>query len=146
MKMVWDLRVLTDEEHERDEFWRTQMASEEAWRRLEVQLCEDERRGHNWWLDLDPSDDSITLRCLHCPAGIDDVCPDGHDLMIGEFEVCPDYVLSLNFSSVWVNGEDREGFMFGWRGPVTVAVRTEKYTSMDWIGYEYDVWVEVDPL
>jgi hypothetical protein len=131
--------------------WYAEQLIADAWHRLEVQLCEDERRGHNWHLDLDPFEGCATLRCLHCPADIDDLCPDGHDLMVGEFEVYPargadpGYVLSLNFGSVWVNGEDRQGFTYGWRGPVTASVRVEKYGGY-WEPAEYDVWVDVDPL
>jgi hypothetical protein len=28
---------------------------------------------------------------------------------------------------------------------VKIELCTEKYTSMDWIGYEYDAWIEVEP-
>jgi hypothetical protein len=145
-----ELRVLSEEEWAADEarhqVWLAQQEALADEHDQKVQLCVWARGGHTWHLDLDPSDDSITLRCLHCPAGIDDLCSDGHDLMVGEFEVYPGYVLSLHLGEVWVNDKPREGFMFGWRGPVMAVLHVEKYTSMDWIGFEYDVWVEVDPL
>jgi hypothetical protein len=64
--------------------------------------------------------------------------------MVGDFEVYPGYVLSLNFSSVWVNGADREGFMFGWRGPVTAALEATRYPGGPWGAEEWDVWVIVE--
>ena len=102
-------------------------------------------RGHDWWLDIAPNDDGVTLYCRKCLATVSDVYPDGWELVVGEFEVCPGYVLSLKWGCVLVNGTEREGYMYGWRGPVTVNLHVEKCTSMDWIGEEYDVWVEVDP-
>jgi hypothetical protein len=101
-------------------------------------------RGHDWYLEVDP-DDGVSLYCRTCPADANDLYPDGTDLLGGDFEVYPGYVLSLRSGFVLVNGEDRDGHVYGWCGPVTVRLYTEKYTSMDWIGYEYDAWIEVDP-
>jgi hypothetical protein len=115
----------------------------EAYRALFVRLCERDS-GHDWFLAIDP-DDGVTLGCRKCPAGVDDVYPDGIDLLTGEFEVYPGYVLSLRTGGVEVNGQESYGvFTYGWRGPVTVELHEEKYTSMDWIGYEYDAWIVVE--
>jgi uncharacterized protein RhaS with RHS repeats len=138
-KLEW--RILSDEEvAEHDRLWRYGPDLEgEAWRALFVNRCP----GHDWYLHIDP-DDGTWLHCRKCPAGVDDLCPDGQDLLTGEFEVYPGYVLGLRYGSVEVNGTDRGGwFTYGWRGPVTVDLHVEKYTSMDWIGTEYDVWIEV---
>jgi hypothetical protein len=52
----------------------------EAQRQAEVVECADDR-GHAWWLELEhPEDGSgISLSCEHCPAGFDDLYPDGVD-------------------------------------------------------------------
>lgn len=115
----------------------------EAYRALFVHLCE-QAGDHDWFLEIGPGD-GVTLGCLTCPAWVHDVYPDGIDLLVGEFEVYPGYVLSLNCGGVRVNGQESYGlFTYGWRGPVTVELHTEKYTSMDWIGYEYDAWIIVE--
>jgi hypothetical protein len=143
VKIEWDGRLLTDEEvAEHDFLWRYGRDLEgEAWRSLFVHQCP----GHDWYLHIDP-DDGVWLTCRKCPAGVDDVYPDGIDMLTGEFEVFPGYVLGLQTGSVQVNGQESYGaFAYGWRGPVTVDLHVEKYTSMDWIGEEYDAWIEVDP-
>jgi hypothetical protein len=139
------LRVLSDEEAAASEArWRWGRDLEGgAYRALFVHLCE-QAGGHDWYLHIDP-DDGTWITCRHCPAGMDDVYPDGIDLLAGEFEVYPGYVLSLRSGGVLVNGQACYGaFTYGWRGPVTVDLHTEKYTSMDWIGYEYDAWIVVE--
>jgi hypothetical protein len=145
MKMEW--RPLSDEEiEESDRYWRWGRDFEGyAWRRLFIWLCERDG-GHFWYLHIDP-DDGTWLSCAKCHvAGVDEIYPDGIDLLTGEFEVYPGYVLSLNCGDVEVNGKPCLGmFTYGWRGPVTVNLHVERYTSMDWIGEEHDVWIEVDP-
>jgi hypothetical protein len=141
LKLEW--RVLSAEEVARDEsYWRWGGDFEgHVWRDLFVSWCPE----HDWFLTIDP-DDGVYLKCGKCPAGVDDVYPDGIDLLVGEFEVYPGYVLSLRTGGVQVNGQECYGlFTYGWRGPVTVELHEEKYTSMDWIGYEYDAWIEVEP-
>jgi hypothetical protein len=140
--------ILSDEEaaEYRSHSWQFWHDLEgEAYRLLFVHLCE-QADGHDWYLDIAPNDDGITLGCRKCPAWVDDVYPDGIDMLTGEFEVYPGYVLRLRTGSVQVNGRESYGaFAYGWRGPVTVELHVEKYTGMDWIGEEYDAWIEVDP-
>jgi hypothetical protein len=140
-KVTW--RVLTDEEVAVSEaVWRWGPDLEgKAWRSLFIHLCE-QAGGHDWYLTIDP-DDGTWFTCQNCPAGMDDVYPDGTDLLTGEFEVRPGYVLGLRTGGVLVNGQPCDEFD-GWHGPVTVELHTEKYTSMDWIGYEYDAWIDVE--
>ena len=115
----------------------------EAYRALFVHLCGQDS-GHDWYLEIHP-DDGVTFGCRKCPARADDVYPDGADLLTGEFEVYPGYVLSLRTGGVQVNDQEcYDLFTYGWRGPVTVELHTEKYASMDWIGYEYDAWIVVE--
>lgn len=141
MKLEW--KLLTAEEAAYfDEQWAYSSLVEKC-RLWAVSMCQVVR-GHDWYLEIDP-DEGVHLSCRKCPAGADDVYPDGIDMLTGEFEVYPGYVLSLQTGDVHVNGEFRDGHVYGWRGPVAVDLHTEKYTSMDWVGYEYDAWIEVEP-
>lgn len=146
MKLEW--RILTDDEAaERDAVLRAHRAREGvqgAWHALAVHLCDKGQGGHLWYLHIDP-DDGVWLTCRRCRAGVDDLYPDGIGMLTGEFEVFPGYVLGLRAGGVQVNGQESYGlFTYGWRGPVIVGLHVEKYTSMDWIGTEYDAWIEVE--
>lgn len=144
--MKWQLRTLSEEEAAYREGWRWEARPDlesEAWRALFVHLCEQDG-GHDWYLEIDP-DDGVTLGCRTCPAWVDDVYPDGMDLLTGEFEVFPGYVLGLRLGDVEVNRQWVAGcFAYGWRGPVTVELHTEKYYCPDYGSYEYDAWVIVE--
>jgi hypothetical protein len=136
--MEW--RILLEEEANRWPWVRD--LEGDAWRALFVSLCA-QAGGHDWYLTIDP-DDGVTLGCRKCPAYTDDVYPDGAGLLAGEFEVCPGYVLGLRYGGVEVNGTDYGGcFTYGWRGPVTVELHTERYYCPDFGACEYDVWIEV---
>lgn len=144
MKLA-DFRILTDAEMAEADEQRARWGAAETCRQWAVASCRM-ARGHDWYLDISPYD-GVTLWCRKCPAGIDDVYPDGYELLTGEFEVFPGYVLCLRCADVEVNDKFTYGlFTYGWRGPVTVNLHVEKYTSMDWIGTEVDVWIEVDPV
>lgn len=135
--------LMGEELAQAEEQWAYSSMAEKC-RLWAVGMCR-RARGHDWYLEIDPYE-GVFLRCLMCPAGVDDVYPDGQELLTGEFAVYPGYVLGLRCGDVEVNGTwYPDGFTYGWRGPVTVNLHVEKYTSMDWIGTEYDVWVEVDP-
>jgi hypothetical protein len=129
----------------RDEDWVPEFHHDlegEAWRKLFIDRCGE----HDWYLEIDPYD-GIMLTCRKCPAWSDDVYPDGIDLLTGDFEVYPGYVLSLHCGGVQVNGQETyDLFTYGWRGPVRVELHVETYTSMDWIGPEYNVWIDVEAL
>lgn len=141
----WTWRILSEEEAEQAERdrrrWELEGLEGRAWRSLFIDLCGE----HDWYLTIDP-DDGVYLKCRRCPAWGDDVYPDSADLLTGEFEVYPGYVLSLHTGGVQVNGQESYGlFSYGWHGSVTVDLHVEEYTSMDWIGSEYDAWIEVEP-
>jgi hypothetical protein len=59
----------------------------EAQRQAEVKACAD-ARGHVWWLELEHPEDGagVDLSCEFCPAGIDDLYPDGIDLISGDLD------------------------------------------------------------
>ena len=142
-----ELRVLTPEEvAEHDEYLR-KASVDWAWHQWELASCK-ERGGHWWYLDLSP-DEGISLTCQGCPADMGDIFPDDPVLMLtGELEVYPGYVLKLDEGRVIVNDRfpasswhDAEPFTYGWRGPVTVTVRTEKY---GWEVVEYDFFIDLE--
>ncbi len=137
------LRILEGEELARAEEWWAYNSMVEKCRLWAVGMCRIVR-GHDWYLEIDP-DDGVSLYCRKCYADTNDLYPDGIDLLDGDFEVYPGYTLNLRSGSVFVNGEFRDGHVYGWRGPVTAELYTKKYTSMDSIGYEYDAWIEVEP-
>jgi hypothetical protein len=99
--------------------------------------------GHDWFLEID-CEDGVSLHCIRCPAGPDDIYPDGADVLTGNFEVRPGYVLTLSTGYVLLNDEECDDYD-RWAGPVTAVLRVEQYTSLDMISPEYDVWIEVDP-
>lgn len=138
------LRLLTDEEvAECDAMWDRRAWYDSLTCMLEEQ-CVDDHGTHAWWLEVDP-DDGISFYCQRCPADVAYIHPDGMDLLTGEFEVFPGYVLSLQTGGVLLNGKETYGlFIFGWRGRVTARLTVEKYTSMDFIGEEYDAWIELE--
>lgn len=59
-----------------------------AWDRWRKESCIERNRGHLWELELDhPEDGSgVTLWCSYCSAGVDDVYPDGQDLIDCDLE------------------------------------------------------------
>lgn len=118
-------------------------ASDAVQRRIdrEIAMCTG-NGGHRWHLEIDPWD-GVTLGCSRCPADVDVIVTDGTDLLCGEFEVYPGYVLSLEGTSVLVNGVWRDGLhMYGWRGPVTANVRTERAGNyLD--GYENEYFIDL---
>lgn len=142
MKLEWF--ILSEEEAVRTHSpWYGRDLEGEAYRALFIHRCEQAGE-HDWYLEIDPYD-GVLLRCRTCPAWLNDVYPDGADLLTGEFEVMPGYVLGLRLADVEVNGKPCYGlFTYGWRGPVSVELETVTYTSMDWIGNEYDAWIIVE--
>lgn len=78
-----EFRILTKEEQAQAEVQWERQAAEEAEHARLVEECR-QARNHEWVLELpEPAevDNSVELNCLHCPAGINDVYPDGHDLI-----------------------------------------------------------------
>lgn len=119
--------------------YRVLRALLDAWAAWEIACCE-ERCGHRWWLDIHPGDGtdgvSVELRCQHCPAGPDDIFPDGQEVLCGRFPVMAGYILHVDYGTVWLNGDRWRGspdrFTYGWRGPVTAEFREN-----GWYDYEY---------
>lgn len=103
----------------------------EAWRRWEIASCEEWTSGHAWLLDLETYDgQTIHLGCEHCPAGIDDIAPDGHELMGGWFEDL----------GVTVRHGGHDSLV-----PLLIPVDVDVWASRMWTdyGYEYDAGVDL---
>lgn len=140
------LRVLTEDEMaESDRYWRAAGVAH-AWHLWELASC-IERGGHWWYLDISPWGDGAYLACTGCGADVDDIYPDGYDLMGGDFYVSPNYTLSLDCGDVLVNGVrvDEDLLIFGWRGPVTAELRVEKYGGHI-TPVEYDVFIDLEAV
>jgi hypothetical protein len=146
----FELRVLSEGEQAEAE------ANHERWLALreveadehdqKVQLCAWARGGHRWLLEIDPAGGK-DLSCAHCPAGMDDLCPDGFDVAAGDFEVYPGYVLTIQSGYVLLNNEDYdERHAYGWRGPVSAQVETTRYPGGPWGPEEWDVCVILEAL
>jgi len=152
----WQVTSWTDAEWREAHRWENLPAAQrawltsEAWNRWAIASCA-ERGGHWWFLDIDPGE-GVSFGCQHCPANADTLVPDGHELLAGTFEVTPGYRLTLDMGDVivgdrredrhratWENGLD---ITYGWKGPVTAAVRVEKYGG-HFEPEEYDVWIDL---
>jgi hypothetical protein len=106
-----------------------------AWMQWAMYCCE-ESGGHHWLLGGEHPDDgrNISLHCVVCGAGLDDYsgCFDLEDAVSGE----------VNGVTVDAGQHDADG---EFEVPVAVDVQVHKYTSMDLIGVEYDVTVDIGP-
>lgn len=82
--MSLTLRVL-DESTDTDSYTR-EMSISDAWHRWALESCVEWNRGHLWDLELLHQDDGggVELCCSYCPATVEDLCPDGVDLISGE--------------------------------------------------------------
>jgi hypothetical protein len=102
-----------------------------AWREWVLESCVERNGGHAWELELEHPDDGagIQLGCAHCPAGVDDLFPDGHDLI-----------------SVDLNGIVVEYGRHDSPEPLVVPVSAEVWTSRSFsldYGYDYDAGIEL---
>jgi hypothetical protein len=124
-----------------------------AWDRWAIASCVERNGGHAWWLNWDEFD-GLWLHCRHCPAGVDELYPDGNDSMYGELpvpgyaplridagEVTPDPAL---LGEAFDEGTETDMCMVGWGGPVRAWVETESHYSYEYGGTEYDVWLFVE--
>ncbi len=133
-----------------DEQWRTanrweakpadQQAEEtaEAWDQWIMASCVERLGGHRWWLDWDEVD-GLWLHCQHCPAGVDELYPDGQDLIYGELSLDSGWVFSIDSGMVELTAPFQE-----WHGPVRAWVESEVHPGGPWGPAEYDAWVQVE--
>lgn len=102
-----------------------------AWRQWEIECCVESNGSHAWELELEHPDDGsgVQLGCAHCPAGVDDLFPDGHDLISVDL---PGIVVEYGRHS------SAEPLIV----PVTAEVWTTRHFSLDY-GYDYDAGIEL---
>jgi len=108
--------------------------AEEAERRRKVAACGARPGGHAWQVEGEPGE-APYLSCADCTACGEDIYPDVIDLLYGE-------VYELAGRAIHF-GEELDDESGGFVIPVHVRVEEVRYTSMDCIGYEYDVEVHI---
>lgn len=98
--------------------------------------CAARESGHRWQVEAEPGEEPC-LSCQDCPAGGDDLYPDIHIYLACDEE--PDTI--GDHKVLWGRPlpDDAEPFTI----PVDVRIESHRYTSMDCIGYEYDVEIHV---
>lgn len=104
----------------------------EHWRKWEIASCEEWTSGHDWRVCIyrDELGPQLDVFCMNCPMMVHDLIDDAYDLLYGTLD---DVVID--------NG--RFNYTEDKTFKVNVKLHVEKYTSMDFIGPEYDVWIEV---
>lgn len=103
-----------------------------AWHRWELESCIERHGEHLWELETDPEmlDGTFDLSCSYCPAGADDLYPDGLEFTYGEVDGFP-----------IEQGKHLSPRLFC--GPVKVELIVKHYPANPSHGDEYDVWIEV---
>ena len=109
-----------------------------AWDQWVIASCVEWNRGHQWWLEWD-EEDGLWLHCRHCPAGVDELYPDGQDLIFAELPLLSGKTLKIDSGSVALDAPCQS-----YSGPVRAWVQEEKYYSWEHWGWEYDAWVLVE--
>ena len=103
----------------------------EAWSAWEQYCCEE--RGGRWWMaDVEALEDGgyVSLYCAHCPANINDLCPDGQELICGEVDGIPVR-----------DGQARS--LIEYQAPVSARLIETCYPATPDHATEWDVWIEV---
>jgi hypothetical protein len=100
-----------------------------------IAACAARPSGHRWQIDAEPGE-APSLSCEGCPAGGDDIYPDIIDLLYGQ-------TYELGGRTIVIGEElpDNEASMF--KIPVNMRIEEHRYTSMNSIGYEYDVEIHI---
>jgi hypothetical protein len=104
-----------------------------AWGEWEKYCC-TERGGHWWWLYWGREDDCLYLVCSACPAGVDDLYPDGRDLIAADLIVFGQRVL--------VSCGDVTTELPGFAIPVQARTWTSHF-FVPGVADEWDVGIEV---
>jgi hypothetical protein len=109
-----------------------------AWDQWVIASCVERNGGHSWWLDWD-EEEGLWLHCVHCPAGVDELYPDGQDLIFGELPGPHGKTVKIDGGSV-----DLAAPVQKWHGPVRAWVHEEYHRGGPWGGPEWDAWVCVE--
>jgi len=121
---VNELRLMSDNERREWEEANRPYVEAEVERKRLVAACE----GHEWEMHLE-DDDFVSLCCTRCPADVDDLYPDGLDLLYAEFD---------NGAKVHAGEHDSPV-------PLIVPVDVDVIPSRMWTdyGWEYDVEIQI---
>lgn len=142
--MAWEVRDYTDEQWLEDHRWEDkspeQRAAETAWAwdQWVIVSCAERNRGHQWWLDWD-EEDGLWLHCQYCPAGVDELYPDGQDLIECMLPANGPKPLIISGGTA-----DLDAPVHEWHGPVKAEVWEEKYYSWEYGAYEYNAGIIVE--
>lgn len=143
MKIDWSLMAW--EPVQRPEAWENkspeQRAEETAWAwdQWIIASCAERNGGHRWWLDWD-EEDGLWLHCQYCLAGVDELYPDGQDLIECMLPV-PGSEKPLVISG---GSADLDAPVHEWHGLVKAEVWEEKYYSWEYGAYEYNAGIIVE--
>jgi hypothetical protein len=112
-----------------------------AWDQWAAASCA-ERGGHWWHLDWS-AEDGLDLQCLHCPAGINELYPDGGDVLFAELPLLFGKVLRIEYGDIPLGTEPPCRY---WSGAVRAWVESEYHRGGLWGPEEWDAWVVVESL
>lgn len=110
-----------------------------AWDQWIIACCVETTGEHAWWLDWD-EEDGLELHCQHCPAGVNELYPDGQDLIDGEIPLPDGSKLVIGSGGVFGDPPVTE-----WHGPVRATTWTRVYRSWEYPD-EYDCGIIVEAL
>lgn len=106
----------------------------EHWRKWEIASCEEWNSGHDWtaafYMDDEGYGPQLDVYCPNCPLTVQELYCDYTDSIYGTLD---DIVID---GGNYIYTEDK-------LIKVNVELHVEKYTSMNSIGPEYDVWIEL---
>jgi hypothetical protein len=108
--------------------------NQDAVQRL-ITECASRPGGHTWTVQGDAGE-RPWLSCADCPAGGDDIYPDIIDQLGDE-----PYELGGRTIRFGQELPDFDASMF--EVPVNVRIEEHRYTSMNCIGYEYDIEIHI---
>ena len=105
-----------------------------AWDQWLISSCEE--RGGHWWVlhgcDPEPEDrGDVVLACEHCPAGAQELDPEGGD------ESIVGNIRGVNIE------EGVHDSHYNFAVPVRATLRTEHYNNLN-VGYGCDLWIDVE--
>lgn len=113
------------------------LPAEEAWRQWEIHSCLERHGDHLWMAALEDPEDGrcVDIYCDYCPAGMNEIYPDGIDLVYGR----------LGSITVEAGAHDSDDPCLPIVMPVAVEIEIIRYTSLDTIYPEYDVSIILYP-
>lgn len=113
------------------------MATAYAWDRWVIESCLERNGHHSWWVDWD-SEDGLWLHCRYCTADVNELFPDGQDLMEGELPLPDGEKLIITFGGI------DSDVVREWHGPVRAEVWSERYRSSYYGTDEYNAGITVE--